>query len=430
MRKYTVITLMLIVAVLLAGCGKETDLPTSPSVTKGTITLVPDAFVAALNPSSTTTTGYNVYLPPGYDANRATGYPVLYLLHGFGGNEYYFTALFSATDVADKLISEGSIDPMIIVFPSGYNPLGGSFFTNSFHQAVGNSEQHILDIVDEVDGNYNTIVGPEGRGIGGTSMGGFGAVSIAMNNPGVFSSISSLAGPLSFQGGLSTSDASDDAYEGVLELLPTVLLETGYGAFLETHPGGDPDTFRAMIYPSPDRIITSFMFAASAAWSPTPFDLSDPNNPTPIMSESTIPFLPTGDPVFVDLPIGIDGDTLSAVFEDRWLPHDPMTRLISTSPTIPNQAANIAPPAVAFYIDAGESDNLGFNVGQEYFAGAYTSVFTTPPTVNNSNGYEITDLFPGYGALPNPGGDDIAADHTTQTFDRLFDLIQFHADHF
>lgn len=416
MRKHTFVLLTLVAGLLLfAGCGSETDLPTAPSVDKGTIVPVADPFATALN--GNVDSFYYVYLPPGYDANRTEGYPVLYLLHGFGGNENYFVALFSATDVADKLISDGDIDPMIMVIPSGKNLLGGSFFTDSQHPAVNASETHIINLIAAVDGAYNTDATPAGRGIGGTSMGGFGAMNIALNNPGVFGSVSSLAGPLSFLGGqLTPGDTSDDAYTGISALLPRVLVETGYGDYLADNPAGDPAVFRQMVYPTSDRIITSFMFAAAAAWSPT-----DPNNPGP----TTFGQLPNGDPIGVDLPIDQTGAIYTPVFEDRWIAnHDPVNRLQT-------QGASIAPAAgVAVYLDAGEGDDLGFNFSQAFFAGAYATAFGQPPVINNSNGYENTgDPYPGYGDVPNPGA-DIPADHTTQTFDRLFDLITFHADHF
>ncbi|MCB2198371.1 esterase family protein [bacterium] len=416
MRKQHFALLTLVAALLLfAGCGSETDLPTAPSVSKGQIIPVDDPFATALNGG--TASFYNVYLPPGYNANRAEGYPVLYLLHGFGGNENYFVALFSATDVADKLIAEGDIDPMIIVFPSGKNLLGGSFFTDSQHPAVNASETHVINLITAVDAAYNTDATQAGRAIGGTSMGGFGAMNIALNNPGMFSSVSSLAGPLSFLGGqLTPGDTSDDAYTGVSMLLPQVLAETGYGDFLADNPAGDPAVFRQMVYPTPDRIITSFMFAAAAAWSPT-----DPNNPGP----TSFATLPDGSPIGVDLPINQDGSIYGPVFNDRWIANfDPVTRLQT-------QGASIAPAAgVAVYLDAGEGDDLGFNLSQAFFAGAYLTAFGQPPVINNSNGYEnASDPYPGYGDVPNPGA-DVPADHTTQTFDRLFDLITFHADNF
>jgi|GEM_PF-2559727 len=418
MRKLTLLSILLIPGLMLiAGCGQETDLPTAPAaLERGTVTYVPDAFAAAMNPDGSSAS-YGVYLPPGYDENRTAGYPVLYLLHGFGGNEHYFTVLFNTPLVADKLLAAGRIDPMIIVFPSGKNMLGGSFYTDSpDHPAVNNSEQHILGIIAEVDANYNTITDATGRAIGGTSMGAFGAMSIAMNNPGLFSSISSLAGPLSFLGGqLTPGDPSDDGYTGISMILPTVLAETGYDAVLAENPAGDATQYRAMMYPTAARRVTSFMFAMAAAFSPTP----DPTNPGP----TTILALPNGTPIGVDLPIDIDGSVYAPVFMNRWLQFDPVSRLAA-------QAVNIAPPGVKTYLDAGEHDDLGMNFSHAFFAGAYQLAFGIGPTVNNSNGHQINDAYPGYGDLPNIGGGVILANHTAQNFARLEPLLRFHSDNF
>ena len=58
-----------------------------------------------------------VYTPPGYSADRK--YPVLYLLHGIGGNDREWTRACHADNVIDNLLADGKIQPMIVVFPNG-----------------------------------------------------------------------------------------------------------------------------------------------------------------------------------------------------------------------------------------------------------------------------------------------------------------------
>src|SRR5690606_37919246 len=58
-----------------------------------------------------------VYLPPGYSAERE--YPVLYLLHGIGGNESNWTQGGNADAILDNLIADGKAEPMIVVMPNG-----------------------------------------------------------------------------------------------------------------------------------------------------------------------------------------------------------------------------------------------------------------------------------------------------------------------
>ena len=163
---------------LLTGCGEEATAPTDAVVPMGAINPVPDPFMMTIG--DTTSSEYYVYTPPGYDAERVEGYPTIYMLNGFGGDENYFVGPFNAADASDWLQSRGEIEPMILVFPSGHNSFGGSFFTNNpDHPAIGASETHILDIIAEVDNNFNTDATVAGRVISGHSMGSYGAFSIA-----------------------------------------------------------------------------------------------------------------------------------------------------------------------------------------------------------------------------------------------------------
>lgn len=115
----------LLLAALIIGCGEEIESPLSADTNKGQLVSKRDTFMETIG--DLTSKYYHVYLPPGYDANRVLGYNTLYLLNGFGGDEDYFTDLFSVIDAADDLYESNEIYDMIIVLPSGYSPLGGSF---------------------------------------------------------------------------------------------------------------------------------------------------------------------------------------------------------------------------------------------------------------------------------------------------------------
>jgi enterochelin esterase-like enzyme len=124
---------------------------------------------------------YLIYLPPGNDAQTGTRYPVLYLLHGLGGSytEWYG---YGAFDRADQLIRSGDIPPMIIVLPEGErgywvdHPDGGPQWGTYVAR----------DLVSEIDGTYPTVADGTHRAIGGMSMGGYGALQLAMIDPGEF----------------------------------------------------------------------------------------------------------------------------------------------------------------------------------------------------------------------------------------------------
>ncbi|HMC00748.1 MAG TPA: alpha/beta hydrolase-fold protein, partial [Flavobacteriaceae bacterium] len=132
----------------------------------------------------------SIYLPPSYDEDTNKRYPVLYLLHGFSGEKTganNWEWAFNATDV-DKLITFGIVRPMIIVMPDACNQFGGSMYTNSI--TTGYWEDFITnDLIDFVDSNYRSIPNRESRGIAGHSMGGYGAIKIAMKHPDIFRSV-------------------------------------------------------------------------------------------------------------------------------------------------------------------------------------------------------------------------------------------------
>ena len=128
-----------------------------------------------------------VYLPPSYDKNTQR-YPVLYLLHGYTGDErgWMNPSYADLSETMDTLIRKNTIQPMIVVMPNAFNRFGGSFYVNS--ELSGNWEDFIVrDLVSYVDAHYRTLPAAASRGIAGHSMGGYGALRIGMEHPDVFS---------------------------------------------------------------------------------------------------------------------------------------------------------------------------------------------------------------------------------------------------
>jgi len=131
-----------------------------------------------------------VYLPPGYDQELARRYPVLYLLHGvLDSPEVWVEPAYDGMTIQatmDSLIAAEEIGPTIVVMPNGRNAYGGSYYANS--PVSGNWADFIArDLVAHVDATYRTIPRRESRAILGHSMGGFGAIRLAMLYPEVFS---------------------------------------------------------------------------------------------------------------------------------------------------------------------------------------------------------------------------------------------------
>ena len=140
-----------------------------------------------------------IYLPPSY-ASSDKVYPVVHLLHGFGGNERSLVDEVGeqlAILLIDGLINTGALKEIIIVMPDGRNKYGGSYYLNS--ELSGNYEDYIaVELVDYIDDRYRTIRDREGRAIGGASMGGYGSMTLAMKHPETYSAVVSLSPPLSF----------------------------------------------------------------------------------------------------------------------------------------------------------------------------------------------------------------------------------------
>ncbi|WP_346862533.1 alpha/beta fold hydrolase [uncultured Draconibacterium sp.] len=130
----------------------------------------------------------SVYLPPGYN-DTDQRYPVIYFLHGFMNDN---TLIDHMADLFDFAIATHKIRPFILVVSDQKTTYDGSFYSNS--GVFGNWEDFTAyDLVEYMDKNFRTIAKKESRGITGHSMGGAGALKIAMHHPEIFSSVYALS---------------------------------------------------------------------------------------------------------------------------------------------------------------------------------------------------------------------------------------------
>lgn len=124
----------------------------------------------------------SVHLPASYNTGEKR-YPVLYVLQSFRGAAVDPSAVSGALD---RLIAAGQSPEMLLVFVDGFNPLGGSWYLSS--PTVGDWDAFITkELVAHTDKTYRTIAGREARAITGCSMGGYGALHLALIHPDVFS---------------------------------------------------------------------------------------------------------------------------------------------------------------------------------------------------------------------------------------------------
>lgn len=139
-----------------------------------------------------------VYTPPGYD-NSQMKYPVLYLLHGSGGDEEAWITLGRVQHIMDNLIAEKKVKPMIVVMPNGnpgkqaapgetsenynYRPVMSQYLPD-FRQ--GTYEMAFDEIVKFIDSRFRTKAEKSQRAIAGLSMGGYHSILISANHPDLF----------------------------------------------------------------------------------------------------------------------------------------------------------------------------------------------------------------------------------------------------
>jgi enterochelin esterase-like enzyme len=133
-----------------------------------------------------------VYVPGIYGEDPSLALPVIYLLHGTPGDETNWLTGGQLQGVLDQLIADGTIPPMIAVLPNGNDPgTSDPEWGNTSHGAI--ETWLIQQLVPAIDFDYRTL-GPGYRAIAGYSSGGFGAVNLAIRNPGVFSWAGSYSG--------------------------------------------------------------------------------------------------------------------------------------------------------------------------------------------------------------------------------------------
>jgi enterochelin esterase-like enzyme len=196
----------LLLILILTGCGSSatyspaitpTATTSSQSVTTsstGTMTSKPDIRYDSIQSKALgSAIGFGIYLPAGYNPNQT--YPVLYIMYGYGGNQYsMFNGFMSVNRTADKMIAASTMKPMILVVPDYKN----SFAVNSTREQNPNTgggttglfEDYLIkELIPHIDQRFATDKTRSGRFIEGYSMGGFAALYLGFNYPELFSKI-------------------------------------------------------------------------------------------------------------------------------------------------------------------------------------------------------------------------------------------------
>ncbi len=184
--------------------------------------------------SMKTRVGYNIYLPPGYaEPGNTNRYAVIYWLHGRGCSESNDQCPVSTVDAA---IRSNAIPPLIFVYASGG---GMSFYSDSVDGKWLAETTIIKELSPHIDATCRTIPSRNGRAIQGMSMGGFGALKLALKYPDLFSSVVAFAGGYRSAEGIQADEVSRQVLQRVFGNDPQ--------RFMANHPASVARTNAAAI---------------------------------------------------------------------------------------------------------------------------------------------------------------------------------------
>ncbi|MBQ6405879.1 MAG: esterase [Prevotella sp.] len=151
-----------------------------------------------------------IYTPAGYD--KGSNYPVLYLMHGAGGDENAWSELGRAAQILDNLIAMGKAKPMIVVMPNGntdcqaapgewsrgmYQP---TFMGSVNQKSIATMDESFMDIVKYVESHYKVAKNKKNRAICGLSMGGGHTFATSKRYPDTFNYIGLFSAGLHISG--------------------------------------------------------------------------------------------------------------------------------------------------------------------------------------------------------------------------------------
>ncbi len=330
-----------------------------------------------------------VYEPPGHDG--VTPLPILYLLHGLGGDHTFFPYTLGIRSLLDDAIAEGRMEPAWVVMPNGLQSQGGSFFVDSLlddHGSVsdpanvvfGPFARYLLAVMDAMESRYPFVgepfrldaflagerVASTGRGILGFGMGGYAALMSSIRAP-VFQAIVAHSPFVDLERVVRETDPRLGATWRVRigeEFLAT------YGTLLLDHR-----LTELADYDHPSLIAT--ILAMGSAFSPRRGPLADFD-----MASTLTPPVPGADPdgdpgtnhvyplrringaetpdesddewIGAALPMDASGAVVDAILLPWLLNHDP--RIALSDPTA---VQGLIDSGARVWLDVGSSDELG-----------------------------------------------------------------------
>ena len=265
-----------------------------------------------------------VYTPPGYDPQGSRAFPTLYVLHGYTGSALALVGARpwerNVVQWIDGLIHERRMPEALLVIVDGFTRLGGSQYVDSIHN--GNYATYtVRDVVGHVDASYRSIAREGGRAVLGKSSGGFGAMHLVMEHPGIFAAFASHSGDSYFL------YADIPAYASAQRTLEKhdFSIPAFVEAFERKHKRSQPE------------FVTMEMLGYSAAYSPRSAKAFD-----------------------LDLPFDLHSGELRQDVFARWRAFDPAERVDGH----PSELGRLR----LRYLDCGRKDEYGLDIGARLVA--------------------------------------------------------------
>lgn len=172
-----------------------------------------------------------IYTPPSYETSSER-YPVLYLLHGAGGDEEAWVELGRATQILDNLIAQGKVEPMIVAMPNGnvIQDAAPGEGTKGYYKPAfmvpktmdGTYEETFKDIMSFVESSYRVKADKAHRAVAGLSMGGYHSLHISRYYPNTFDYVGLFSAAI-----LPNQNVSSKVYQNIDETL-IQQMENGY----------------------------------------------------------------------------------------------------------------------------------------------------------------------------------------------------------
>lgn len=136
---------------------------------------------------------YGLYLPPSYEGSGTRRYPVLYFLHGLNENEMRWSTRGETDLWLDKAVADKTIGEFIVAVPMSSTT---SFYTNARNGNAAWEDAVVKEFIPMIEATYRVNATRATRAISGISMGGYGALKIAMKHPEMFGAVSAHSAAL------------------------------------------------------------------------------------------------------------------------------------------------------------------------------------------------------------------------------------------